>query len=473
MRRVGLSLTVLAALIAGCTSGDVSGPSAASPATAPSTSEPMTTAPSTAPSNSPTPDPGVDWLMYHGDPARSGVARAFPPPTRLVVAQALKLDAEVYASPLVIGAITVVATENNSVYGLDAAGRQVWRTRLGDPVPRAELPCGNIDPSGITGTPVYDPGTGSVFVVPEYRAPVRHQLVALDARTGALRWRVDVDLPGTSPDAMQERGALAVSGGRVWVPFGGRNGDCGDYKGRLVGVRLDGSGAPVSYTVPTTREAGMWTPPGAVVDASGRLLAAVGNGESGPGDRYDYSDSILAIDPADATLTDSFSPTTWASDNADDLDLGSQGPALVGTKWVFAAGKSGMAYVLRQNAFGGIGGQVSQASVCRSFGGTAVDGDVVYVPCTDGLRAVRIGATGAMTMLWQASESIAGSPVVGGGRVWSLAVGDGVLHALDPASGRSLAQVSVGVTSRFATPALSGTRILVPTLGGLTIVATG
>ena len=36
---------------------------------------------------------------------------------------------------------------------------------------------------------------------------------------------------------MQERGALTVSGGRVWVPFGGLAGDCGGYKGRVVGVR--------------------------------------------------------------------------------------------------------------------------------------------------------------------------------------------------------------------------------------------
>jgi outer membrane protein assembly factor BamB len=472
MRRAGFVLAtpaaVLAAVLAGCTSRTAPGPSASPPVTVAATSARATT----APPGSAARDPGVDWLMYHGDPTRSGVAPGFPAPTRLAVAHVLKLDAAAYASPLVIGPITVVATENNSVYGLDVAGRQLWHTHLGDPVPRAELPCGNIDPSGITGTPSYDPGSGSIFVVAELRAPVRHQLVALDARTGAVRWRVSVDLPGAAPDAMQERGALAISGGRVWVPFGGRTGDCGDYKGRLVGVRLDGRAPPISYTVPTTREAGIWAPPGPVVDATGRLLVAVGNGESGPGDRYDLSDSILAIDSARATLADSFSPATWATDNADDLDLGSQGPALIGTQWLLAVGKSGTGYVLRQRGLGGIGGQVGQASVCRSFGGTAVDGSVVYVPCTDGVRAVRIGATGAITVLWQAAESIAGSPVVAGGRVWSLAASDGVLHALDPATGRSTAQVTVGVTSRFATPALSGGRVLVPTLDGLTIVAT-
>ena len=452
-------LVALAVVLAGCSSGS-SGPDASAPAI------------ESAPNGSGAANSGTDWPTYHGDAQRTGRSPSFPAPTRLAVAAALKLDAAVYASPIVVNGITVVATERNTLYGLDASGRQLWSTHLGDPAQRStDLPCGNIDPSGITGTPIYDRSTGSVFAVAEYRAPVRHELVALDLRTGSVRWRTSVDLPGTSPDAMQERGALALSANRVWVPFGGRNGDCGDYLGRVVGVPV-GGGTPIAYTVPTSREAGIWTPPGPVVDSSGRLLVAVGNGESGVGGAYDYSDSILAIDPTSAKLVDSFSPTTWPTDNDADLDLGSQGPTLVGSEWVFSAGKSGTGYVLRQSHLGGIGGQVSQADVCRSFGGTAVDGDVVYVPCADGLRAVRIGNDGAMTVLWHTDGAIAGSPVIGGGRIWSLDQKAGVLHALDPGSGRSMEQVVVGETSRFATPALSGDRVLVPTLRGMTIVST-
>ena len=137
----------------------------------------------------------------------------------------------------------------------------------------------------------------------------------------------------------------------------------------------------------------------------------------------------------DAKLVDSFSPTTWQTDNDNDHDLGSQGPALVG-RWVFQAGKSGTAYVLRRDHLGGIGGEVSQANVCMSFGGTAVVGNTVYVPCTDGVRAVAIDDAGTMHVLWHvASSSITGSPVVGGGRVWTLDPTAGVLHALDPKTG--------------------------------------
>ena len=463
MRVAAGMLVALMVVLASCSSG-----SSGSDPSAPVSASPPSRA---SASGSGAANSGTDWPTYHGDAQRTGRSATFPAPVRLTVA-ALKLDAAVYASPIVVNGITVVATERNTLYGLGTSGRQLWSTHLGDPARRStDLPCGNIDPSGITGTPIYDRLTGSVFAVAEYRAPVRHELVALDLRTGSVRWRTSVDLPGTSPDAMQERGALALSADRVWIPFGGRAGDCGDYLGRVVGVPVRG-GAPIAYTVPTAREAGIWTPPGPVVDSSGRLLVAVGNGESGVGDQYDFSDSVLAIDPTSAKLADSFSPTTWPTDNDADLDLGSQGPTLVGSEWVFSAGKSGTGYVLRQSRFGGVGGQVSQAQICRSFGGTAVDGNVVYVPCTDGLRAVRIGNDGAMTVLWHADGDIAGSPVIGGGRIWSVAQGSGTLHALDPATGRSTEQVAVGKASRFATPALSGGRVLVPTLAGLTIVST-
>lgn len=409
-----------------------------------------------------------DWYTYHGNRQRTGVA-VMPALTRAPARlTSVALDAAVYASPIVARGVTVVATENNSLYGYSRAGARLWRTNLGRPARLSDLPCGNIDPLGITGTPTYDASSGLVFAVAEHRAPVRHELVALSPTTGVVRWRRSVDLPGVDATAMQQRGALIVDRGRVWVPFGGLAGDCGAYKGRVVGVATSGAGAAVAYTVPTTREAGIWAPPGPSLDAYGHLLVAVGNGESGPGDRYDFSDSVLQL--SGTRLTGSFSPRTWATDNAADLDLGSQGPAVVGRQWVFIAGKSGTAYVLRQNALGGIGGEVSSAPICRSFGGTAVIGDVVYVPCTDGVRAVRISARGIMTVLWRAAAAVTGSPVVGGGRVWALDVGAGRLHALDPRTGRTLSSTSVGAVTRFATPALSASRVIVPTKSGFTVV---
>ncbi len=468
MRAARLTIAC-ALLLAACTSG--SGGTSPSPAV--SATPPEATSGSAVSSPTATAgkvDRAADWPTYHGHPDRSGVSSGMRPVRGTPhVVHALKLDGQVYASPVVLDGIVVVATENNTVYAFNPNLTQRWKRNLGSPSRAGERGCGNIDPLGITGTPVAERATGSVFVSPELGGPPRHLLVALDIRTGAVKWSRSIDLPGVEARAMQERGALTVAGGRVWVPFGGLAGDCGGYKGRLVGVPLNGVGAPTSYTVPTTREGGIWTPPGPSVDAAGNLFVAVGNGEAGQGDPYDFSDSVLKIG-ADGTLRDSYSPSTWATDNEADLDLGSQGPALVGSRWVFIAGKSGFGYVLRQRALGGIGGEVSRTKLCSSYGGTAVDGDVVYVPCEDGVRAVRIDGSGTMHVRWHASVS--GSPVIGGGRVWSLDPDRGTLHSLDPKTGDSLASVLVGATSRFATPALTARDVLIPTLQGITVVRT-
>jgi hypothetical protein len=459
MRLTVIRAVLLGVLLAGC-SGAQHSPPATSPAAAPASASP----------SRPTAPVYPDWPTYHGDLARTGVSSAMAPAGRPVVQAALTLDGAVYASPIVVGGVTIVATEQDSVFGLDSSGRQLWRVNLGSPAPGSQLPCGNIDPLGITGTPVYDPSTKLVYLVAEQGGPPRHELVALSPSDGSISWRASVDLPGVDAAAMQERGALTLTGGSVWVPFGGLNGDCGAYKGRVVGLPLNGLHTPTAFTVPTAREGGIWAPPGPSVDSGGHLLVSVGNGASGVGDAYDYSDSVLQL--KGTSLVGSFSPASWPTDNDNDLDLGSQGPALVGDSWVFIAGKSGMAYVLRQGHLGGVGGQVSTADICKSFGGTAVADDVVYVPCTDGVRAVRINSDGTMQVLWHADRNITGSPVLGGGRLWALDPGAGVLHALDPATGESLAQVAVGVTSRFATPAISGPDLLVPTMTGMVIVRT-
>ena len=247
-----------------------------------------------------------------------------------------------------------MATENDTVYAYSSTSRLLWTRHLGTPSPSRERPCGNIDPLGITGTPVY--AAGNIYVAAEFSgSPPTHQLVALSLKTGQIVSRRSLDLPGVDPATMQERGALAAQGDRIFVPFGGLAGDCGSYKGRVIAYAATGTHNPLVYTVPTAREAGIWTPPGPTLDSAGHVLVAVGNGASGPGDPYDHSDSVLGLNFS-LKLTDSFSPSSWASDNAADLDLGSQGPAIVGPNWIFSAGKSGRAYVLRRTHLGGIGG---------------------------------------------------------------------------------------------------------------------
>jgi outer membrane protein assembly factor BamB len=410
--------------------------------------------------------------MYHGDAAHSGLAQSMPDVSgTLKVIESIKLDGAVYASPIAADGVIVVATENDSVYAFDPQGKQLWHVSAGSPSPAYERPCGNINPLGITGTPIYSAQTGEVYLVAEHGSPVGHDLIALDLDTGKVAWRKDIDLPGATPAAMQQRGALAITGGRVWVSFGAQFGDCSNYKGRVIGVRLDGTGAPVLYQPSARRQGGIWNPAGPAVDAAGHLYVVSANGSSFPGDPYDHTNSVLEVSSSGKLLS-SFAPSDWAQNNEGDIGLGSQGVALVGTRWAVLGGKSGPVYVLRQGHLGGIGGQVSAKNVCLSYGGPAVDGNVVYLPCTDGVRAVRIDSAGAIDELWHASGSVAGSPVVGGGRVWALDQTGGVLHALAPATGQTLEHVSVGATSRFATPAIYGSLVLVPTLTGVVFVQT-
>jgi hypothetical protein len=267
--------------------------------------------------------------------------------------------------------------------------------------------------------------------------------------------------------AHQQRAALNLLNGRVYVAYGGLFGDCGNYIGSVVSLPTTGAGAPVTFAIATRREAGIWAPGGGSV-VGGNLVYAVGNGAATSG-AYDGSDSVVALTPQ-LQLADRFAPTTWPQDNAADLDLGSMTPAMVGG-FVFADGKRGTAYTLRTGQFGGIGGQVAQTSVCRAFGGPAVSGDTVYVPCADGLRAVRVTATGQMQVLWRGPAAGRGSPVVGGGAVWVVDYDAGTLFALDPATGAARQQIAIGVAPHFASPTLSGARAYVGTLSGVVAIA--
>jgi outer membrane protein assembly factor BamB len=103
---------------------------------------------------------------------------------------------------------------------------------------------------------------------------------------------------------------------------------------------------------------------------------------------------------------------------------------------------------------------------CKSYGGAAVDGNVIYFPCVDGCAA-RVDDDGRLQVLWHVDDNdVSGSPVVAGGRVWVMDQSGGVLHALDPSTGRSTAQVQVGQTNRFASPSITGPDILVGTMSG-------
>lgn len=406
-----------------------------------------------------------NWTMYHSNLARTGYLPYTPDPQKLNFAWMQSLDGAVYAEPLVIDGHAIVATENDTIYSLDTTtGKIQWQKHVGTPMPQRDLPCGNVFPLGITGTPVYDPATRLIFAVAEVQGP-HHILLGLDIQTGAVKLQRSADLPNMDPRAHQQRAALALWKNMVYFAYGGLNGDCSDYIGTVVGSQTSGQGSLLSYQVPTTREAGIWATPGPVIDTNGNLYVAVGNGDATSGN-WDHSDSVLRLSPT-LQLEDGFAPNDWGAQNAIDQDLGSMGPVLLSNHQVFADGKAGKGYLLDAAKLGGVGGQLQEQNLCNAFGGSATTGSVIFMPCTDGLLQL---ITGPHTMKrgWQAPANINGSPVIGGHTVYTI--GGNILYALDSETGKVRAQATIGQTPHFATPTLSGRFVFVGTMSGVSAV---
>lgn len=408
-----------------------------------------------------------DWPTYHLDNLRDGYQSRMDPLSTLSVDWNAALDAAVYGEPLVVGGRVFAATENDTIYALNrSTGAVVWSAHLGSPEPLADLPCGDIDPLGITSTMVYDPGTNRLFADAELLGGT-HELVGVNADTGAVEVQVPLNPPLGDAIAHQQRAALTLLNGRVYVPYGGLFGDCGNYIGQVVSVTTAGTGLE-SYAVPTTREGAIWGTGGGAVDGNGNLFFASGNGAATSG-TYDSSDSVFELSPSLQRL-DFFAPSDWATQNAGDADLGSMTPALVGP-YIYVDGKTNNGYVLRNGALGGVGGQIAELpNTCETFGSAAVVGSTVYLPCASGPQAVTISSTGTPTQLWKSIVPAEGSPVVGGGAVWAMDYNGGELYALDPATGATKAQIQIGRAPNFVSPTLVGDQAFVGTLSGVVAV---
>jgi outer membrane protein assembly factor BamB len=452
-RRAG-GVGVLLVLVSGCV-GQVSQP--ASPSNPPSFAGTASAA-------------TAGWPTYHRDASRSGSDPTTPSMLRPHQAwKSASLDGQVFAEPLVIGSRVFVATEGDSVYALDVqSGRTLWRTHLGPPVPRSQLPCGDIDPLGITGTPVADSRSGRLWLV-AFVQPGRHDLVSLDLTDGSVRARRSIDPASADPLALQQRAALALSHGIVYVAFGGLFGDCGTYNGWVVGARTDGSGSLLTYRVNTNGRAAIWGPSGPAIDAAGDLYVSTGNGNSTGS--FDFGDAVIRLSP-ELRVLDWFAPENWANLNSGDADLGSMGPAIVGGGLLFQAGKEGVGYLLRASRLGGINGQAFKAQVCEgAWGGTAYVSPYIYVACSDGLVALRLGSRATFTVAWRGPRFWAEPPVVAGGLVWTVDRNAAHLVGLDPQTGAIGFSLTLGSSPHFITPAAADGRFFVS--AGAAIVAVG
>jgi hypothetical protein len=331
-------------------------------------------------------------LTYHSQPDRSG--NFIVPSLTFERARTLHLDQDfqsrfpghIYAQPLywrAAGAdsgMLLVATESNIVRALNAkTGKQIWGRSLGDPVPRTSLGCGNINPLGITGTPVIDPASEAIYLDAMVGGSdgLRHLVFGLSLKDGSVLpgWPVDVadalKAKGESFVArdQNERGALVIMGATLYVPFGGHFGDCGRYRGLIVGIPLKEPQSVVSWAT-RARGGGVWAPGGIGTDGKS-LFFATGNtfGAKEWGD----GEAVFRLGPdlrRSQSSQDFFAAADWRELDQQDADLGGSNPVLLdlpaeggAQALVLALGKDGRAYLLDRHNLGGIGGALAVKTV--------------------------------------------------------------------------------------------------------------
>jgi len=371
---------------------------------------------------------------YHADAARSGhytvpgLTWAAAPAMHRDTGFSGTVNGHVYAQPLYwlpSGARTgqiIVATESNDVYALDAVtGTQIWHRSLGAAVQASALPCGDIDPSGVTGTPVIDSASGTLYLnalVNRANGP-RHQIFAISLNDGVIGtgWPLDVGDgikklgQSFTPTIQDQRSALTLVGQELYVTYGGNSRDCDSYHGWVVGLEL---GAPPRLAHAWGTRAlrgGIWAQGGIAYDG-GAMFVATGNTSGAT--QWGDGEAVVHLGPDLAhsiATADYFAPANWKRLDLHDLDLGGTSPLPIdvptakGPKLarVLALGKDGEAYLLNRADLGGIGGQLAVVKVSSveivTAPATFTAGDAVLVAFGGTGTQCPRGQSGNLTML--------------------------------------------------------------------------
>ena len=332
------------------------------------------------------------------------------------------VDGDVYAQPLYVPGVAVpgrgthnvvfIATQHNTVYAFDAdtpatAGGLLWKTNLGPAATTTTATFTNmnfgtrynggaytdiIPEVGITGTPVIDLNSGTLYVdafTGEVGAGVTnyyHRLHALNITNGAEQpfspVAVGASVPGAGVDsvggkvtfkAQQElqRCALTLAGGIVYVAYAGYA-DTDPYHGWIIGFNATNLVQLTNYVFNTTPnstvfdfganagEGGIWMGGGGLsVDDQTNIFFQIGNGSfnalNGAGGT-EYGDSFIRLSTTNGlAVADYFTPYNQATLAAKDTDLGSGGVLLLPDQpgafphELLAAGKEGRIYLINRD----------------------------------------------------------------------------------------------------------------------------
>ena len=277
-----------------------------------------------------------------------------------------------WASPLYIengpggtGAFFAVTT-GNDVFALDeTTGAVKWMRNIGSSPTANGVSCGNIHPLGILSTPVIDADTRTMYVAGAIGTSSisEHEIHALSIDDGTERtgWPIGASTFTSGglafmPPPHNQRSALSLVGGTLYVAYGGHVGDCGAYHGWVIGINTQN---------PTTRGAwatggqgeGIWAAGGMASDGNG-VFAVTGNRTGSSSSTHQDSEEVVRI-TGTGTRADLFYPASWMPMDQADADFGSVNPLYVElpgatpSKMVVAIAKDGHMYLLDAAALRG------------------------------------------------------------------------------------------------------------------------
>jgi len=319
------------------------------------------------------------------------------------------VDGQVYAQPLWAGAVNIpgqgphnvvyIETQTDSVYAFDADGTTttpIWQDSFINipagitPVPcgtdgsGSDISCGVYPYYGITGTPVIDRSTNTMYLVARTfntNTNTGYQMLhALDITTGAEKFGGPVEIMGSVPGS-----GVGSQGGmisfneladiqRVGLLLLNQNGTktiyigwAGAAHGWIMGYNASTLAQTAIFaTTPNFGVGGIWASGnGLAADSLGNIYAAVGDSlfDVNTGGT-DYGDTLMKMD-SNLNVLDYFTPVDQLCRQKNDMDLGSSGPMVIPSQAtasvseVIQTGKGGdpcegvaLIYVVNRNNMG-------------------------------------------------------------------------------------------------------------------------
>ena len=128
------------------------------------------------------------------------------------------------------------------------------------------------------------------------------------------------------PPPHNQRSALSLVGGTLYVAYGGHVGDCGPYHGWVIGINTQNPTTRGGWATGGQGE-GIWAAGGMASDGNG-VFAVTGNRTGSSSSTHQDSEEVVRI-TGTGTRADLFYPTSWMAMDQADADFGSVNPLYV------------------------------------------------------------------------------------------------------------------------------------------------